>query len=273
MYFASSVAVAVAPGTPGIGNVTTGLPDSHDTDVSFTFATPSANSVPGLAPRWKTSRLFLPTRPWRAPCGLAQRRTSRSCTAAAIGVAFPFGCTDLRTGRVLVPGVQPADHFDVRVLLSVRSRAGVLDPLTEGLVVRARTKSRQRARLPLDLDGALALVFERGDHVAFVMALQHAHAPHPVEEHGLQVFGVLCGCVGLSRRRPGGSLRTGRQRARRSRGRPRARPLANESFDQDSMVVLSFLPTQLAAGGAIVAGSQCSSALPLTNRQVSNHVV
>ena len=28
-----------------------------------------------------------------------------------------------------------------------------------------------------------------------------------------------------------------------------------------------------AAGGAIVAGSQCSSALPLTNRQVSNHVV
>src|SRR5687767_10285865 len=28
-----------------------------------------------------------------------------------------------------------------------------------------------------------------------------------------------------------------------------------------------------AAGGAMVAGSQCSSALPSTNRQVSNHVV
>jgi hypothetical protein len=33
MYFASSVAVAVAPGTAGIGNVTTGLPDAHETEV------------------------------------------------------------------------------------------------------------------------------------------------------------------------------------------------------------------------------------------------
>ena len=27
------------------------------------------------------------------------------------------------------------------------------------------------------------------------MAFQHAHGPHPVEEHGLQIFGVRCGCV------------------------------------------------------------------------------
>src|SRR4029450_12596522 len=33
MNLASSVAVPVAPGTPGIGNVTTGFPPSHTTDV------------------------------------------------------------------------------------------------------------------------------------------------------------------------------------------------------------------------------------------------
>src|SRR5256885_3997817 len=33
---------------------------------------------------------------------------------------------------------------------------------------------------------ALGLVLERRDHVAFVVALEHAGAPHPVEEHGLQ---------------------------------------------------------------------------------------
>ncbi len=38
-------------------------------------------------------------------------------------------------------------------------------------------------------------------------------------------------------------------------------------------MTLSSSKGQRAAGAAIVAGSQCSSALPLTNRQVSNHVV
>src|SRR5712672_1381343 len=98
MYFASRVAVAVAPGTPGIGNVTTGLPASHETDVLRTIATPSANSVPGLAPNQNVS-VVPATAALGAPCGLAQRRMSRSCTAAGIGVAFPF------VGPISAPGV------------------------------------------------------------------------------------------------------------------------------------------------------------------------
>ena len=98
MYFASRVAVAVAPGTPGIGNVTTGLPASHATDVSPTFATPSANSVPGLAPNQNVS-VVPANAALGAPCGLAQMRISRSCTVAGIGVVFPF------VGPISAPGV------------------------------------------------------------------------------------------------------------------------------------------------------------------------
>src|SRR5262249_1314583 len=43
------------------------------------------------------------------------------------------------------------------------------------------------------------------------MALEHAHVPHPVEEHGLQICRVFCWCVGF--RNPSAwALRTGRQR-------------------------------------------------------------
>src|SRR4029077_12185097 len=98
IYFASRVAVAVAPGTPGIGNVTTGLPPSHDTDVPPTFATPSAKRVPGLAPSQNVS-VVPATAALGAPCGLAQMRMSRSCTAPGLGVAFPF------VGPISAPGV------------------------------------------------------------------------------------------------------------------------------------------------------------------------
>src|SRR4029077_18861902 len=50
---------------------------------------------------------------------------------------LPLRRTDLRTARIFVPGVQPADHLDVRVRLSVRPGAGVLSPLAEGLEVGA----------------------------------------------------------------------------------------------------------------------------------------
>src|SRR5215472_14476620 len=89
MNFASSVAVAKAPATDGIGNVTTGLPDSHDTDVWPTFAAPSAKSVPGLAPNQNVS-VVPATAALGAPWGLAQNRMSRSCAVPGIGVAFPF---------------------------------------------------------------------------------------------------------------------------------------------------------------------------------------
>ena len=98
IYFASRVAVAVAPGTPGIGNVTTGLPLSHDTDVWPTFATPSAKRVPGFAPNQNVS-VVPSTAALGAPWGLAQMRISRSCTVAGIGMAFPF------VGPISAPGV------------------------------------------------------------------------------------------------------------------------------------------------------------------------
>src|SRR6186997_1519054 len=90
MYFASSVAVPVAPGTPGIGKVTTGLPAaSHDTDVLPAFMTPSATSVPGLAPSVHVS-MVPASADLAAPCGLAQMRMRRSCTVAGIAVVLPF---------------------------------------------------------------------------------------------------------------------------------------------------------------------------------------
>src|SRR5918994_4757366 len=89
MNFASSVAVAVAVGTPGIGNDTTGFPPSHTTDVLPAVATSAGTSLPGSTENfggsWSPASADL-----SAPCGLAQRRIIRSSVAAAIGVALPF---------------------------------------------------------------------------------------------------------------------------------------------------------------------------------------
>src|SRR5262245_5625391 len=105
MYFASSVAVAVAPGTAGSGNVTTGLPPSHETDVWPTLARPSANSVPGLAPSQNVS-VVAATAAFGAPWGLAQKRTSRSCTAADIGVTLPL------VGPISAPGLSSSHAYN-----------------------------------------------------------------------------------------------------------------------------------------------------------------
>src|SRR5580704_13088764 len=99
-------------------------------------------------------------------------RTSRSSTVWGMGVVFPF------VPSIWAPGVQPADHFDVRVRRSIRPRAGVVNPLAERLVVGAGTIFRERARLSVNLNGAFALIFKGCHHVAFIMALQHAHGPH-----------------------------------------------------------------------------------------------
>src|SRR6185295_5743091 len=90
MYLASSVAVPVAPGTPGIGKVTSGLPAaSHVSDVLPTLSTPSAITVPGLAPNVQV--VMVPaSADLGAPCGLAQMRICRSCTAAGIAATLPF---------------------------------------------------------------------------------------------------------------------------------------------------------------------------------------
>src|SRR5438874_11519 len=104
MYFASRVAVAFAPATPGIGNVTTGLPDAHETDVWLTFAAPSTTRVPGFAPNQNVS-VVPATAALAAPCGLAHRRMSRSCTVAGIGVAFPL------VGPISAPGVLSSQAY------------------------------------------------------------------------------------------------------------------------------------------------------------------
>src|SRR5271156_5829840 len=88
MYLSFSVAVAMAPGRPGMGYVTTALPFSHDKEVSPALLTPSFSSVPGLAPGVAFGRLAIAA--LGAPWGLAQRRMSRSSTTPGIGVAFPL---------------------------------------------------------------------------------------------------------------------------------------------------------------------------------------
>ncbi len=54
--------------------------------------------MPGFAPAQNVS-VVPATAALGAPCGLAQKRMSRSCTAAGIGVTFPF------VGPISAPGV------------------------------------------------------------------------------------------------------------------------------------------------------------------------
>src|SRR4030095_4241432 len=89
MSFASRVAVAIASGTPGIGNVTTGFTPSHATDVLPAVDTSAGTSVLGLAPIWGGSAIPA-SAALGAPCGLAHRRIIRSCAAVGMGVAFPL---------------------------------------------------------------------------------------------------------------------------------------------------------------------------------------
>ena len=96
MNFASSVAVAVALGTPGIGNVTTGLLPSHATDVLPTVMT-SAGSRCGLGAIGGGSEVPA-NAALNAPCGLAHRRIIRSSTVAGIGVALPLPGTSSAPG-------------------------------------------------------------------------------------------------------------------------------------------------------------------------------
>src|SRR3954467_8794795 len=88
MNFASSGAVAVAPGTPGIGNVKTGLVPSHLTDVLPMVITSAAKrcgrGVMGGGSVVPANAAL------KAPCGPAHRRIIRSSTVAGIGVALPL---------------------------------------------------------------------------------------------------------------------------------------------------------------------------------------
>src|SRR6516165_8029046 len=96
MNFASSVAVAVAVGTPGIGNVTLGLLPSHATEV-FPAIETSAGTRCGLG-AISGGSLVPAIAALNAPCGLAHRRIIRSSTVAGIGVALPLPATSSAPG-------------------------------------------------------------------------------------------------------------------------------------------------------------------------------
>src|SRR5439155_9561031 len=70
--------------------VRTALPAaSNERDVLPAFITPSGITVPGLAPRVQVS-IVPASADLGAPCGLAQMRMSRSCTAGDIAITLPF---------------------------------------------------------------------------------------------------------------------------------------------------------------------------------------
>src|SRR4026207_41590 len=93
MNFASSVAVAVAVGTPGIGYVKTGLLFTHATDVLPIVIT-SAASFCGLGVIEGGSDVPA-NAALNAPCGPDHSRIIRSSTVAGIGVALRLPGTTL----------------------------------------------------------------------------------------------------------------------------------------------------------------------------------
>src|SRR5215216_4358469 len=88
MNLASSVVVAVALGTPGIGYVNTGLLPSHATDVLPIVITPAASRC-GLGVIEGGSDVPA-NAALNAPCGPDHRRIIRSSTVVGIGVALPL---------------------------------------------------------------------------------------------------------------------------------------------------------------------------------------
>src|SRR3954465_889301 len=89
MNLASSVVVAVAVGTPGIGYVNPGFLPAHATDVLAIVGT-SAASRCGLGVIGGASGEVPANAALNAPCGPAHRRIIRSSTVAGIGVALPL---------------------------------------------------------------------------------------------------------------------------------------------------------------------------------------
>src|ERR1700689_987066 len=96
MNLSFSVAVAIALGTPGIGNVTTGLLPSHETEV-FPAVETSAGTRCGRG-AISGGSLIPAIALLNAPCGLAHRRIIRSSTVAGIGVALPLPGTSSAPG-------------------------------------------------------------------------------------------------------------------------------------------------------------------------------
>src|SRR5688572_7846821 len=193
-YFASSVAVPVAPATPGIGKVRTALPAASKERVvlpAFRHTLGDDGTRVGAqspfvhGPRQRGLRHALRIGPDANEPLL--HRCGHRCGLALLAA-------DLGASRVFVPRIVPAHHFDVRNHLPVRARAAVVNALTEGLVVRALAESCERAWLAVHLNGAASgLILERRDHVALVSTFQHSLVP--VEHPGPQVLRAWCRCI------------------------------------------------------------------------------
>src|SRR5215469_3247478 len=96
MNLSLSVALAMALGTPGIGNVTVGLLSTHTTEV-FPAVGTSAGTRCGRG-AISGGSLIPAIALLNAPCGLAHRRIIRSSTVAGIGVALPLPATSSAPG-------------------------------------------------------------------------------------------------------------------------------------------------------------------------------
>src|SRR5689334_7024744 len=103
MNLSLSVAVAMALGTPGMGNVTTGLLPSHATEV-FPAVGTSAGTRCGLG-AISGGSLMPAIAALNAPCGPAHRRIIRSSTVAGFGVAWPF------PGTSSAPGISSSQAY------------------------------------------------------------------------------------------------------------------------------------------------------------------
>src|SRR5579872_6481413 len=183
MNLSLSVAVAIALGTPGIGNVTTGLLPSHATEFFPAFET-SAGTRCGRG-AISGGSLIPAIAALNAPCGPAHRRIIRSSTVA--GFCLAFTGDEFGAGNVFVPGIRSTEDLDIGARLAIGPGAGVLNPLPGSLVADAGSILRDIAGLSVHLKSALALVFERHDQVSLLAAAEHAHIPGPVEKDCFQV--------------------------------------------------------------------------------------
>ena len=171
----SSVAVAIAPGTPGIGNVRTGCPVSHESVVAAPAPAGRGHRAtwPGSARTSRRAGDPLPPRspPWVRLADWPRYESIVPASAAGVGVALPLPATISAPGMSSFQAYLTAHRFDGRVLLAVGLRALDLRALSWRLVVGADAVLRQRAGLTVHLDRAFALVFERGHDLRFASRL------------------------------------------------------------------------------------------------------
>ena len=198
----SSVAVAVAPGTSGIGNVRTGRSPCHS-NVVEPFTPAAACRSSRLAGFCANARRRSARR--GRDRGLRRAVRARPQTDPSLlqrggpGVALPSPATISAPGMSSSHAYGPLIVSTLEYVWPFARRHSICDRVAGGLVVGLEAKLRQRAGLPVHLNRALAVVVERAHELGLGLAPQHPHGPRPIEEHGLQVFGAGLGRVAAAR--------------------------------------------------------------------------